>query len=123
MSEFSEMLERVKLDDMIAYLIWGTDSKIEHIGTYEGRIKESYDKIFIALEEMFPDANRQDDGLYGAILDFSITHSEVYLEMGLILGFQLCKNLEQKYQGFELTDLQSIINKNGFADMEMENGR
>lgn len=123
MSEFSEMLERVKLDDMIAYLIWGTDSKIEHIGTYEGRIKESYDKIFIALEEMFPDANRQDDGLYGAILDFSITHSEVYLEMGLILGFQLCKNLEQKYQSFELTGLQSIINKNGFADMEMENGR
>lgn len=123
MSEFSEMLERVKLDDMIAYLIWGTDSKIEHIGTYEGRIKESYDKIFIALEEMFPDANRQDDDLYGAILDFSITHSEVYLEMGLILGFQLCKNLEQKYQSFELTGLQSIINKNGFADMEMENGR
>lgn len=123
MSEFSEMLERVKLDDMIAYLIWGTDSKIEHIGTYEGRIKESYDKIFIALEEMFPFANRQDDGLYGAILDFSITHSEVYLEMGLILGFQLCKNLEQKFQCLELTGLQSIINKNWFADRETENGR
>ncbi|MGN6715524.1 hypothetical protein [Anaerocolumna jejuensis] len=123
MSELSEMLERVKLDDMIAYLIRGTDSKIEHIGTYEGRIKESYDKIFIALEEMFPAANRQDDGLYGAILDFSITHSEVYLEMGLILGLQLYKNLEQKYQSFELTGLQSTINKNWFADREMENGR
>ncbi|SHK83319.1 hypothetical protein SAMN02745136_03447 [Anaerocolumna jejuensis DSM 15929] len=123
MSEFSEMLERVDLDDMIAYLIWGTDSKIEHIGTYEGRIKESYDKIFKSLEEMFPAANRQDDGLYGAILDFSITHSEVYLEMGLILGLQLYKNLEQKYQSFELTGLQSTINKNWFADREMENGR
>lgn len=123
MSEFSEMLERVNLDDMIAYLIWGTDSKIEHIGTYEGKIKESYDKIFIALEEMFPAANRQDDGLYGAMLDFSITHSEVYLEMGLILGFQLYKNLEQKYQSSELTGLQSTINKNWFADREMENGR
>lgn len=123
MSEFTDMLERVKLDDMIAYLIFGTESKVENSGTYEERIKVSYDKIFIALKEMFPSANRRNDDLYGAVMDFSITHSEVYLEMGLIIGFQLYKNLDQQYQSFELTGLQSIINKNRFADKETEKDR
>jgi hypothetical protein len=120
MSEFTDMLEKVKLDDMIAYLIFGSESKVEHSRTYEERIKVSYDKIFIALKEIFPSANRRNDDLYGAVMDFSITHNEVYLEMGLIIGFQLYKNLEQKYQISELLCLQSIINKNWFADRETE---
>ncbi len=123
MSEFTDMLERVKLDDIIAYLIWGTESKVEHSGTYEERIKVAYDKIFIALKDLFPSADRRNDDLYGAVMDFSITHNEVYLEMGLIIGFQLYKNMEQKYQSLELTGLQSIINKNWFADRETEKDR
>jgi hypothetical protein len=121
MSEFTDMLERVKLDEIIAYLVFGTESKVENNETYEDRIKVSYDKIFIALKEMFPSADRKNDDLYGAVMDFSITHSEVYLEMGLIIGFQLYKNLDQKYKSFELIGLQSIIDKNWFAERKTEN--
>ena len=121
MSEFTDMLERVKLDDMIAYLILGTESKAKNSGTYEERIKVSYDKIFAALQVMFPTANRRNDDLYGVVMDFSITHSEVYLEMGLIIGFQLYKNLEQKDKSLELIGLQSIINKYKFAERKTKN--
>lgn len=120
MSEFSKMMERIRFDDMIAYLMYGTESEIEHTGTYEERIRESYDKIFETLEKLFPSANRQNDELYGAVLDFSITHNEVYLEMGLVIGFQLYKKFEQESQNAELAGLLEIIKKNHFSDNVME---
>lgn len=53
-------------------------------------------------------------------MDFSITHNEVYLKMGLIIGFQLFKNMEQKNQNIDLAGMQAIINKNWYADRGME---
>lgn len=112
MSEFSDMLERVKIDEVIAFLMYGTDSIIEHSGTYEERIKNAYDDIFNKLEKMFPSANRNDDELHGAVLDFSIVHNEVYLEMGVIIGFQMYKNMEQGYMDFEVNGMDKIIKQN-----------
>lgn len=120
MSEFSDMLERVKIDDMIAYLMYGTESEIERSGTYEERVKKSYDDIFDKLEKMFPSASRHNDNLYGAILDFSIVHNEVYLEMGIIVGFQLYKNMEQGYMDFKVNGMEKIIKKNLSANKEAE---
>ena len=85
MSEFSDMLERVKIDEVIAYLMYGADSIVEHFGTYEERIKDAYDEIFDKLEKMFPSASRHNDNLYNAVLDFSIVHNEVYLLWGICL--------------------------------------
>lgn len=97
MSEFSDMLERVKFNSIIGYLMYGTeDSVVEDRGTYEERIKNAYDKIFGTLEDMFPSANKDNDKLFGAVMDFSITHNKVYLEMGIIVGIQMYKNLEQQ---------------------------
>jgi hypothetical protein len=120
MSEFTDMLVRINVDNLLSYLIFGSDSKIKHLGTYEERIQESYNKIFATFEEMFPSVNRQNNDLYGAVMDFSITHNEVYLEMGLIIGFQLFKNMEQKNQNIDLAGMQAIINKNWYADRGME---
>lgn len=53
MSEFSKMMERIRLDDLIAYILYGTESEIKHTRTYEERILESYDKIFETLEKYF----------------------------------------------------------------------
>lgn len=120
MSEFSDMLERAKLNSIIGYLMYGTeDSLVEDRGTYEERIKNAYDKIFGTLEEMFPSANKDNDKLFGAIMDFSITHNEVYLEMGIILGIQMYKNLEQQPY-LDLTNIQTIIKDTVSADMKRE---
>lgn len=120
MSEFSEMMERIQFNDLIAYLMYGTESGLEHTGTYEERIKGSYDKLFETLENLFPSADRKNDELYGAVLDFSITHNEVYLEMGLVIGFQLYKIFEQGSQNMGLTGLQAIIKKNLYSGNAME---
>lgn len=120
MSEFSDMLERIKIDEAIAYLMYGSESTVEHSGTYEERIKNAYDKIFGALESMFPSANRKEDDLYNAVLDFSIVHNEVYLEMGIIIGFQMYKNMEQGYMDFEVNGMEKIMKKNLSADKETE---
>lgn len=121
MSEFSNMLERVRLNSIIGYLMYGTeDSVVEDRGTYEERIKNAYDKIFGTLEEMFPSANKDNDKLFGAVMDFSITHNEVYLEMGIIVGIQMYKNLEQQPY-LDLTNIQTIIKDTVSADMKREN--
>lgn len=44
-----------------------------------------------------------------AIIDVSITHNEVYLEMGSMIGIQMYKNLEQ--QNLDLRNIQGIIKK------------
>ncbi|MCQ5143653.1 hypothetical protein [Enterocloster bolteae] len=120
MSEFSDMLERVKLNSIIGYLMYGTeDAVIEDKGTYEERIENAYDKIFETLEKMFPSANKKNDELIGAVMDFSITHNEVYLEMGIIVGIQMYKNLEQQ-QYLDLTNIQKIIKDTVSADMKRE---
>lgn len=120
MSEFSDMLERVKINEVIAYLMYGTESEIERSGTYEDRIKKSYDKIYSNLEKLFPPANRNDDELHGAVLDFAIVHNEIYLEMGIIVGFQMYKNMEQGYMDFEVNGMEKIIKKNLSADKKTE---
>lgn len=78
--------------------MYGTDSDIERSETYDKRFKNAFDKIFETLESMFPSVSRHDDTLWGAVMDFSITHNEVYLEMGLIIGFQIYKNLEHGFK-------------------------
>ena len=120
MSEFSNMLERVKLNSIIAYLMYGTeDSVVEDKGTYEERIENAYDKIFETLKKMFPAANKENDELFDAVTDFSITHNEVYLEMGIIVGIQMYKNLEQQ-QNLDLANIQAIIKDTISVDMKRE---
>lgn len=53
-------------------------------------------------------------------MDFSITHNEVYLEMGIIVGVQMYKNLEQQNY-LDLANIQKIIKDTVSADMKREN--
>lgn len=69
---------------------------------------------------MFPSVNRHDDTLWGAVMDFSITHNEVYLEMGLIIGFQIYKNMEHGFKDFKTNDINTTIKKILHADRETE---
>ena len=47
-------------------------------------------------------------------MEFSIIHNEVYLEIGILLGILMYKNLEQ--QNFDWNNIQAIINRNISAE-------
>lgn len=111
MGEFSDMFRRIKLNNIISYLIYGIeDYEIENKGTYEERIEKAFHKIFESLEKMNSSFNKENDELQSLIIDLSITHNEVYLEMGILLGIQMYRNLEQ--QNFAWNNIQAIIDRN-----------
>lgn len=112
MSELNGLLERVKIFNLISFLLYGMDSALQTTKTYEERIEESYTQFFNDLKKLFPSANREDDNLYNIISNFSSTNNEIYLEMDLIVGLQLYKNLDEKKHDVSFSYLQSIINKN-----------
>lgn len=115
MSEFNDMLRRVKLDKIIGYFMYGTeDFEIENKGTFEDRIEDAFDKIFESLEKTCPFISRENEELQNIIMEFSIIHNEVYLEIGILLGIQMYKNLEQ--QNFDWNNIQAIINRNVSAE-------
>lgn len=70
------------------------------------------------LDEATPHLHNEE--LFGAVMDFSITHNEVYLEMGIIVGVQMYKNLEQQNY-LDLANIQKIIKDTVSADMKREN--
>lgn len=120
MSEFSNMLERIKLDSIIGYLMYGTeDTEIDNKGTYEERIENAYDRIFKSLENMFPSANKQNEELFEIVMEFSLIHTEVYLEMGVIVGIQVYKNLLHKNSDLP-SNVQEMIKKMVSADIKRE---
>lgn len=121
MSEFSEMFERVKLGNIVEFLMYGTkDYDKEKTEAYQSRIDHAFETIFETLERMYPSASRHNNELLGAVMDFSATNNEVYLEMGLIIGFQIYKTLEQNYQKVGAADIQSIIKKQLASGRYME---
>lgn len=112
MNEFENLLNHIKLDKLIGYLMYGTeDAIIERGESYQDRLKAAYEKLINSLEQIFPTADRQKEDLSRAVMDFSIIHNEVYLEMGLLIGFQLCQNMNKAYQNLKKEDIENILNR------------
>ena len=111
MEDFKQILKRVNFDGMISYLMYGVSSKEKQEGTYEERVQDAYDRIFDDLEGKFPTANREDDALYDIVLKFAMALSEVYMEMGVTVGFQLFKNFESNCKNFEAPGLEAEIGR------------
>ncbi len=109
MRELHDMMERSMLESLTPYIMYGSDSTKERIDTYEIGIDNSYKNIFDKLECLFPLASRHDDELYGAVLDFAVAHDEIFLEMGILVGFNMCKNLENGYQELEASGFREKL--------------
>lgn len=95
MSEFQEILNRAKLENLTAYLLCGTSSDEEFIADKEAALQKAYDDLLSGLEAMFPGANRHDERLFDIILDFAIAQETIYFETGVLAGIQLYKGLHQ----------------------------
>ena len=111
MSELKELLEKVKLENIMAFMIYGADSRRDAFENYEKEIEKSYDEIFYRLEHLYSEADRKDDKLFDIVADFAMLHDDIYFEAGVLVGFQLFKNLEQEYQKHGEDSILNIVLK------------
>ncbi len=95
MSEFQEILNRAKLENLISYLLCGTSSDEEFIADKEAALQKAYDDLLSGLEAMFPGADRHDNRLFHIILDFAVAQETLYFETGLLAGIRLYGGLHQ----------------------------
>lgn len=111
MSELTGLLGKIKLENIMASLIYGEDTEKEIFENYEQEIDNSYIEIFKKLESLYSEVDRGDDKLFDAVVGFAALHDDIYFEAGVIVGFQLFKNLEQGYQKHSQGDIQGILEK------------
>lgn len=106
MAQFNEILERIKTECMVDYLLTGTTNKVkkEHATTYNERINAAYEQFLNAIEQLVPDANKENDELLFLIADFFTKVTDIYMEIGLLTGLQFTKNLDHAYQKFNKTN-------------------
>ncbi|GEM_PF-3065873 len=109
MSELHDMMERSMLESLMPYILYGSDSTKERISTYEREVNSSYERFFCKLEAMFPTADRHNDEFYGTVLDFAVMHDEIFLEIGLLAGFNICKDLSEGYNALKTPEFQTMI--------------
>lgn len=110
-NEFKRMFKKIKFDEIIAYLLYEGEADDKRSETYEKRVNNSYDEFFSGIKKLFPSASRGNDDLWNVLLDFSTTHDEVYFEMGIIIGFQIYKNLDEGYGRLEANNATSIYSE------------
>lgn len=113
MSKLTELLEKVKLENLMGFIIYGGDSVREIFENYEQEIEKSYDEIFSRLEKLYSEVSRKDDGLFDIIMDCLLLHDDIYFEAGVLIGFQLFKNLEQEYQKHREDSILNVLKTKG----------
>ncbi|MDO5549040.1 MAG: hypothetical protein Q4F79_11205 [Eubacteriales bacterium] len=111
MSELTEMLKKADLANLTSYFLYGVGENGTVFESYEKTLEESYDVLFDQLEAMYPSADRTDNDLYDSVIDFAALHEDIYLEAGLLIGFQLYKSMECGYQNHKENDLQAALHR------------
>ena len=93
MKMIQTIMEKSKIESIISYLLFD-DMPKEKIDNYEDKITESYQEFFDGLEKMFLEASRDNDDLFEMVADFAALHDEIFLTIGITIGYNLNKELE-----------------------------
>lgn len=111
MHEISDMLKRSKFSNILSYLTYGTGEDEEMVESYDCAIDESYETFFDNIENLYTDADREDNKLFDIITEFACIHDDIYFEAGMLVGFQLYKELTGKYEYHADKDITAILEK------------
>lgn len=114
MGKFDEMLKRADFCELIQFIMYGIDSDSDFYVDYEARVENSLDKFLGTLEKEFPELNRNDPVLLGAISDFEVAHDEAYFRRGVITGVKIYKSIKESFKG----DEEQLFSMNGTANRE-----
>ncbi len=113
MSEFEKLLQKVKLENLRSYIIYGIYESGDTFENYEEKLEKSFREFYAVLESMYEKANRNDSRLHDAVIDFAMVHEDIYFEAGVLIGVQLIRNLEQEYDRHKNCDMEFIWNRAG----------
>lgn len=111
MHEISDVLKRSKFSNILSYLIYATGENEAMVESYDNTIDESYETFFKDIENLYTDADREDNKLFDIISEFACIHDEIYFEAGMLVGFQLYKELNEKYERHADKDISAILEK------------
>ena len=111
MSEIKGLFEKVKIENLMAFLVYGTDSEGESIDDYEEKLEGSYDSFLSGLERKYPGIDRNDNELMDMISDFAGAHDHVYFEAGALTGFRLCRNMDRTWDISDSVLTSSCVHK------------
>ncbi|MCM1221927.1 MAG: hypothetical protein NC548_46390 [Lachnospiraceae bacterium] len=101
MSGFDEMLKRADFCELVQFIMYGMNDDSDFDVDYERRVEHSLDKILGTLESAYPDLNRNDPVLLGAISDFEVAHDEAYFRRGIITGIKIYRSIKESFSGNE----------------------
>lgn len=101
--------------------MYGVETDVEETVDYEQDLQESYVVLFQKLEDMYPEAGRQDDELFRLVTDFAVKHENISFKAGIFIGFQIYKNMEEGYRGHTAHSLSALASflKEEIADKEI----
>lgn len=111
MHEISDVLKRGKINNILSYLIYATGENEAVVESYDSAIDESYETFFADIESLYTDAHREDNELFDIISEFACVHDDIYFEAGMLVGFQLYKELTEKYEHHADKDIIAILEK------------
>ncbi len=109
MTEFTKILDRIDISRIAAYFLYGSEPTSAITDSYEERINASYQEVYAKLAALFPAADKTDDSLQDIVSDFALIHSDVYLQIGVLIGFQLYKVLENGYHSPKANGIEQVI--------------
>lgn len=111
MTELKKILDSIKPEKLVLNALYGEKLTTDHIYSMDETLENAYDTFLAYLNELYPTANPTT--LDDKLIHFISTYSEIYLEIGLIAGFVLNKEMETKFQSLGLdTVIDHIANPN-----------
>ena len=121
MEELNRMIRKMKVENLARYLMYDVEADVEETVDYEQDLNESYEVFFQKLEDMYPEASRQDDELFRLVTDFAVKHENISFKAGMFIGFQIYKNMEEEYRGHTDSSLSVLASflKEEIADKEI----
>lgn len=111
MHEISDVLKRSKFSNILSYLIYATGENEAMVESYDNTIDESYETFFKDIENLYTDADREDNNLFDIISEFACVHDDIYFEAGMLVGFQLYKELNDRFEHHADKDITAILEK------------
>lgn len=109
MFEFKTLFERSNFKNIVSYLISGIGENEDVIEDYDKKIQQSYECFFTGIEKLYPQADREDNRLFEVVSEFIGTHDNIYLEAGVLIGFQICRGFEGAYSKHVKNDFSALL--------------
>lgn len=95
MHEISDVWKRSKFNNILSYLIYVTGENEAMVESYDNTIDESYETLFNDIENLYMDDDREDNKHIDIMSEFACIHDDIYFEAGMLVGFQLYKDLKK----------------------------